>query len=162
MAATLLDLTAPFVRAVFSILDDGADYDNAIAVLAAAERRHGVRIIREDRVGSLAQTWVPVDPQRRPTIQQFRQLMALRPELSAMSTNPDEPPPAVWSDYELIWQRLFREGSDEDVPDQELYPFFTETSLLLCGTDFANDHWIQFPRGAVASWDAARLGWLPC
>jgi hypothetical protein len=162
MATTLLDIEAPLVRAVFAILDHGADYDAAIDILVAAERRHHVRIIREDAAGSLATTWMPQNPQRRLTIRQFRELMAGYPSPDVMhqlATQPDRPPP-VWTEHAQRWDAYFRQGVDDDAPDAALFPFLTETSLLLCGTDFANDHWIEFPSGAVSSWTQRAWGGL--
>lgn len=144
---TLDDTT--LVRAVLAIVDDGAAYDGAIEALVAAERRHGVRIVLEERTGSLAGTFAPVDPRRRPTIREFRELMAL------WSADPAER-----AAYEQAWARWYRVGGDGDAPDEQLFPFISETGLLLGGTDFANDHWIEFPSGAVSSWTQRAWGGL--
>lgn len=74
----LLDPAAPFVRAVLAILDGEADHEAAIAVLVAAERRRGIRILREDVTGSLASTWVPLRSPR-PTLRELRTLLARFP-----------------------------------------------------------------------------------
>lgn len=142
----MIALDSPLARAVLAIVDDGASHDAAIAALIAAERRHGVRIVREEVVGSLACTWVPVD--RRPTIREFRGLMSSYRE------------PGGGEAFARAWAKIYRVGDDADAPDEQLFPFIGETSLLLGGTDFADDHWIEFPGGAVASWTQRAWGGL--
>lgn len=139
-----LDRGSPLVRAALAIMDDGASHDAAIEALIAAERRHGVRIVREDRVGSLACTWVPIG--RRPTIGEFRELMRLYGDGAGGEA------------FQRAWATMYREGDDADSPDEQLFPFISETSLLLGGIDFANDHWIEFPGGAIASWTQRAWG----
>lgn len=141
----MIALDSALVRAVLAIVDDGASLDPAIEVLVAAERRHGIRIVREDRVGSLASTWVPVG--RRPTIREFRSLMNLYEDESGGGEA-----------FERAWAELYRHGDDSDSPDEQLVPFISETQLLLAGMDFANDHWIEFPSGAIASWTQRAWG----
>ncbi|MCY0987868.1 hypothetical protein OV203_12085 [Nannocystis sp. ILAH1] len=55
---------------------------------------------------------------------------------------------------------LYRDGSDDETPDEPLFAFLSETSLLLGGTDFAGDHWIEFPGGALCSW--TQRAWGEC
>lgn len=141
----MITLDSPFVRAVLAVVDDGASLDSAIEVLLAAEARHEIRIVREDKVGSLACTWVPVA--RRPTIREFRSLMSSWVEA-----------PGGGEAFERAWAGLYRDGDDADSPDEQLNPFISETQLLLIGSDFANDHWIEFPSGAIASWTQRAWG----
>jgi hypothetical protein len=137
---SLLDLEAPFVRSVFAIADGRGEHAEAIEILRAAERRHGVRIFFDDKMGSLADVWVPKD--KKPTLRQFRELAA--------TYGTDE------------WQRrletLYRVGADEDTPNAPLYGFLTETCFLLGGTDFANRHWIEYPGGVLGSWTQRAWG----
>lgn len=44
--------------------------------------------------------------------------------------------------------------------DAQLFPFLTETSLLLGGVDFANDHWIEYRGGVLASFTQRAWGRL--
>jgi hypothetical protein len=141
----VIALDSPFVRAVLAIVDDDANFDDAIEVLLAAEAKHGVRIVREEKVGSLACTWVPVG--RRPTSREFRSLMASYGD-----------GPGGSEAFARAWAGLYRHGDDADSPDEQLFPFIGETQLLLGGMDFANDHWIEFPNGAIASWTQRAWG----
>lgn len=141
-----LDRGSPLVRAVLAIIDHGAGHEAAVEVLIDAERRHGVRIVREEQVGSLACTWVPVG--RRPTIREFRSLMSLYGEGAGSE------------EFRRAWATMYREGDDADSPDEQLFAFISETALLLGGVDFANDHWIEFPGGAIASWTQRAWGGL--
>jgi hypothetical protein len=155
MSGTLLDLDAPFVRAVLAILDRGASVDEAVDILIAAENRHGVRIVREDATGSLAVTWALADPRRPPTLRQFRELMAIHQHDDVERGVRSDGGP-VWLDPR--WDAWFQAGTDEDTPDPPLFGLLSETSLLLCGADFANEHWIGFASGAIASWSQRAWG----
>ncbi|PCC71196.1 hypothetical protein SAMN02745121_04840 [Nannocystis exedens] len=158
MRETLLDTSAPFVRAVLASGEDGAGIDAAVEALVAAENRHGVRIFHEETVGSLAQVWVPVRTPR-PTLRELRALMARHPCAHGRSIDP-----ATWdaeiAAFERLRAPLYRDGDDDDTPDAPLFAFLSETSLLLGGTDFANDHWIEFPGGAIGSW--TQRAWGKC
>ena len=152
MTATLLDPAAPFVRAVLAIIEGEADHEAAIAALVAAERRHGVRILREDVTGSLASVWVPLRSPR-PTLREFRALLARFPAVRDGTGDDD-----AFMAFERQRQALYRDGSDDDAPDEPLFAFLTETSLLLAGADFAGDHWIEFPGGVLSSWTPRAWG----
>jgi hypothetical protein len=157
VAQQLLDMQRPFVRAVFDVLDGGATYEHAVDELVAAERRHGIRIIREEVTGSLANVWVPIVP--RPTIRQFRELMAQFPRREVLErVVPGEARPAEWMEWDRRWGALYREGEGDDTPEGPLFDFLTGTCFLVGGTDFANDHWIEYPNGAIASWTQRAWG----
>ena len=149
-----LDPKVPFVRAVRGMLDGSGDVEAAADVLIAAERRHGVRIVREDACGSIAGVLVPVAAAdaatpRRLTLRQFRALMAESPERGSADEH---------AAFHARRERFYRAGQDEDTPDAALFPFLSEVQLLLGGTDFANDHWIVYPSGALASWTQRAWG----
>src|SRR5262249_26259362 len=55
---------------------------------------------------------------------------------------------------------LYRAATDDETPNAQLFPFLTETSFLLGGTDFANDHWIEYPSGVLASFTQRAWGRL--
>lgn len=156
MTGTLLDRSAAFVRAVLAMVEEGASMEPAIAALVAAERRHGVRILREEVVGSLASVWVPVEASR-PTLRELRALMARHP--CAQGGRGDE---ASFTAFEQLRAGVYRDGDDADTPDGPLFGLLTETSLLLGGTEFSGDHWIEFPGGAIGSWTQRAWGGLLC
>jgi hypothetical protein len=122
----VLDRSIPFVDAVFSTTA-GARYI-AVDLLIDAERRHGVRVIRDDECGSLADTWAP-----RPTA-----------------------PGTVGEFLALI--RTARETVPTRYRTNAEFAFLDETSMILGGTDFANDHWIVTPGGVVSSWTQRAWG----
>jgi hypothetical protein len=156
MTGTLLDRSAAFVRAVLAMVEEGAGMEPAIAALVAAERRHGVRILREEVVGSLASVWVPVRTPR-PSLREFRALMARHP--CAQGGRGDE---ASYTAFEALRAGVYGYGDDAQTPDGPLFGLLTETSLLLGGTDFSNDHWVEFPGGALGSWTQRAWGDLLC
>lgn len=152
MAANLLDPSAPFVRAVLAIIEDDADPEAAITELVAAEKRHGIRILRDDVTGSLASTWVPLRSPR-PTLRELRALLARFPAPRDGVIDDD-----ALRAFDRQRQALYREGSDDETPDEPLFAFLSGTSLLLAGTDFAGDHWIEYPDGALGSWTPRAWG----
>jgi hypothetical protein len=144
MIHSLLDVQRPFVGAVFAILDSGAAYDRAVDELVAAERRHGARIIREDRTGSLAAVWVPIGS--RASIRELRELLEQFPSDEVLRRMvPGETPPAEWLQWEALWRARNRQGIDDAVPERPLFDFLTDTCFLVGGSDFANDHCIEYP-----------------
>lgn len=152
MASTLLDRSTPFVRAVLAIIERDAPYEDAIAALVAAEQRHAIRIIREEEAGSAAGTWVPVRAPR-PSLREFYALLATFPSSSGGRIGEDQ-----YDAFDERRRALYRDGDDDDTPDAPLFAFLSETSLLLGGTDFSNDHWIEFPGGALGSWTQRAWG----
>lgn len=154
MARTLLDRSAPFVRAVLAIIEHGVDHEDAIAALVAAEKRHGIRVLREESTGSLAGTWVPVRTPR-PSLREFYALLASFPSARDGRFDDDE-----LAAFDCRRSALYRDGDEDQTPDAPLFAFLSETSLLLGGLDFSNDHWIEFPGGAVGSW--TQRAWGAC
>jgi hypothetical protein len=67
---------------------------------------------------------------------------------------------ADWEAFQRVRAALYRSATDEETPSSQLFPFLTETSLLLGGTDFANDHWIEYRGGALASFTQRAWGRL--
>ncbi|EYF05156.1 hypothetical protein [Chondromyces apiculatus] len=144
-----LDIRVPFVRAVCAILEGRGGHDEAIDILVAAERKHGVRIIRDDGCGSLATVMAPHDPSRPPTMRAFLELMA---------TFPQGGDNGALDAFHARAGRMYRAAVDDEAPEERLFPFLTEVAFLVGGTDFANDHWIAYPGGVVASWTQRAWG----
>lgn len=139
-----LDTSLPFVASVVAILDGKGDRGQAVELLMAAERRHGVRICQG---ASLASSLALVDPQRRPTMGEFDRLM----------TWPSSPPRLR---NEAIARRDSVYTGTEPPPDQVFFPFLSEVGLLLDGRTFANGHWLELADGVVSSWTPRGWGEL--
>jgi hypothetical protein len=120
-----LDESVPFVRSVKAIMDGEESYDQAIQLFIEEEEKHHVRIIYDGVTGSLALGLVSVDSAFRPSMREVLDINA---------------------DTDRLWA-LYRHETSEEWHEAEqsfLLPFISSTWLLVGGTDFANDHLIEY------------------
>ncbi len=148
-----LDRRVAFVDTIFRIIEGERAYDEAIDTLVAAERMHGLRIIHDAVGGSPALSLIPARKDARLTMR----------EIIDLNSDTDR----LWAYYH---NASYEQAEDED--KRYLFPFISETQFLLGGTDFANDHLIEYTSGMLSSWTqrawgavlaewANATGWLP-
>lgn len=134
-----LDERIPFVRAIFNIVDGKQDHDEAIAIFIEAERKHGVRVILDAATGSRALGLMPIESAFRPTMHDILRLNG---------------------DLDQLWS-IYRSTTDEEDAQgvrAHLVPFISELWFVVGGTDFANDHLIEYSSGMLNSWTQRAWG----
>lgn len=155
-----LDGSIPFVRAVLDAILDHGKMDSAVAVLLAAEHRHGVRVIFDPVCGSLAATCIP-GPSAPATVGELLALLRRAPvELGNAQ---------AWESFGETLDAHYQGGPDDAFDAAALFGFLDETSMILAATDFANDHWIVTRGGVLSSWTQRAWGaqlerwprWIP-
>lgn len=134
-----LDAHVPFARAVLAIMDGKQDYDEAIAIFREAERKHGVRVIYDGETGSRALGLLPINPAFRPTM---RDILRLNCDLDQLMAT-----------YRYITDEEYEQGART-----HLFPFISELCFVAGGTDFANDHLIEYSSGMLNSWTQRAWG----
>lgn len=133
-----LNRQIPFVNAIMRVVDGEDAYDEAVALFVAAEDRHGLRVVYDGTTGSRAVGLKPIEG-RRPTMQ----------EVLDLNSDNDR----LWAYYHEAPDGLLRRMEQDS-----LFPFISETSCLLGGTDFANDHLILYSSGLLDSWTQRAWG----
>lgn len=131
-----LDERVPFVKAIRDIM---AGYDEAIAIFSDAERKHGVRVIHDAATGARALGLLPIEPTFRPTM---RETLRLNGDLDQLMAT-------------------YRYNTNEDYEQgarSHLFPFISELWFVVGGTDFANDHLIEYSSGMLDSWTQRAWG----
>ena len=128
-----LDRRKPFVNAIIELIEGRENYEEAIRLLIQAENQYGLRIIYDGDVNYLGPPpGLLLIEGLLPSIQELR--------------NPDN--------QELLWAH-HRQASPEmyEAADRkQLFPFMSETSFLIGGMDFANNHFIQFESGLLCTY----------
>ncbi|MHC4089665.1 MAG: hypothetical protein ACYSVY_05210 [Planctomycetota bacterium] len=182
----VLPRSIPFVDALFQLVEGKAPHEPADEILQRAERKHGLRIRadfeetteeqwqghvvdEETMMDALRKTFTVSDVQQPPELDEadWKRRREESHELEVRQSKEDE-------------SRFRRSLSDrarakiqheEELVEQRLYPFMSETSFIVTGENFSNDHDILFDDGTVLSYSwrswaalvadwASRTAWL--
>jgi len=149
-----LDRTIPFVDAILRIVEGEAAHAQAVALLEDAEARHGLHIVYSPKDALLGGPYLPIDDDDD------------RPSLSEVLHHVSEWP--------LFQQRyvLVSEEIEQAALQTSLFPFPSDTGVILQGMEFSDEHFIVFSSGLLVSWTqrawgqvmaewANSVGWAP-
>ena len=143
-----LDRRIPFVAAVFESIEHGADKRRAVRILQEAERKHRLTVLYSSEYGGPpgGASWIR-DPGSPPSVPELLRLIEPDPGTSHSSAFEER------YDPEKDDPRMY-----DDLVNTRLYPFLSETCLILEGLDFSNPFFLFFPEGNVICWGGRDWG----
>ncbi len=131
----MLDQNLPFVKAVMKVVADPSAIDAAAETLRQIEHACGIEILRDFCTDSVLPAGAFI-PKSEPL--SYNGILELFRDSDA-------------------FQNHYESTADDDI-DSSLYPFLSETQLIIQGMDFTNDHFIRVANGVIHAWTQRAWG----